>query len=353
MNTATRVPKPLVIHDEANLFETVQTSKPVPINPLVPLPKTTGIEPVKKGPKPAFKAVGFDINNIDPVLVPIIATHGDYTKAEQARISYIVHTDFKDAPSKKTDHSGAEQQAIHSQKSHEILLACLQNNVINETNKILEHILEIITDDGKVKPQHTSWENFFFKTDNGKEKRSLFSREKEDDVDPSTVINILNIAADQIHDKIPNIEAMVSSLGDALFHTTQEYKALRLYHIAGECKLALLGEYQTNEEPTSDPLLLMKQVDDRHNYNLFVRKINSSKTLVEYITTSLMQAQGLQNILETMVENIETMLDINIPAFKQQLLYANSFKSLKKSPSFVAQKTTLIDNIKAVIEGKK
>jgi hypothetical protein len=53
-----------------------------------------------------------------------------------------------------------------------------------------------------------------------------------------------------------------------------------------------------------------------------------------------------------MLENIETMIDINIPAFKQQLLYANSFKSIKNSPVFVTQRTTLINNIKSVLEIK-
>jgi hypothetical protein len=374
MNT-TRVPKPLVIHNTTssvpapkinNVVWSVEdghtsinwVEKMTAVTPLHTPNKlivntSQIVEPVvKHRPKPAFTAVGFDINNIDPIVVPLIAKHGDFTSAEQARISYIINNDFKDALTKKADYSHAEQQAIYSQKSHEILLACLQNNVINETNKILEHILEIITGDGKVKPQHTSWENFFFKTDSSKEKRSFFYREKEEEIDPSTVINILNIATDKIHDKIPRIEAMISSLGDALFHTTQEYKLLKLYHIAGECKLELLSNVRVSQTATTDPLVLMRQVDDKHNYELFTRKVNSFKTLVEYITASLMQAQGLQNILESMLENIETMIDINIPAFKQQLLYANSFKSIKNSPVFVTQRTTLINNIKSVLEIK-
>ena len=331
----THVPRPLVLNSSIH----VNTHKPHPISP----PTSALSTPVvKKGPKPAFKAAGFDINAIDPTLIPLIAKHGDFTTAEQARISYIVNSDFKDAVSKKVDHSGAEQQVTHSQRSHEILLACLQNNIISETNSILQHILDIISNDEK--KEHHLWEKILFIGD---------SKEKEADVDISTIISILDNDVNKVKSKLPSIQNMINSLGDALFHTTQEYKSLRLYYIAGECKLALLGDFQTSQVATNDPLILMQQVDERHNYGLFKRKVNSFKVLVEYITSSLMQAQGLQNVLESMVENIEMMIDVNIPAFKQQLLYANSYKSIKNSPAFVAQRTTLINNIKSVLENKK
>jgi hypothetical protein len=330
----THVPKPLKFTSTIN-SKVELSHKPAPV--IIHENNTTKKTVAQHVPKPTFKSSGFDINNIDPLLIPLIIKYGDFTTAEQARISYIVNTEFKDVLIKKVDHSGAEQQVTHSKKSHEILLECLQNNIINETNVILTHILDIITN----KHKDNAWENFFF----------IVKKEEEPDI--GTIITLLDIDVDRLKEKVSRIQKMINLLGDAIFHTTQEYKSLKLYYVAGECRVEQLNAMRTTYTATSDPLLLMQQVDDKHNYDLFVRKINSFKALVEYIMSSLMQAQALQNILESMIANIETMLEINIPAFKQQLLYANSFKSLKKSPVFVTKQTTLINNINSIIEYKE
>ena len=310
---------------------------PAPTQSVVNTPKSTGS--VKNGPRPAFNVTGFNIKDIDPKLTTMIEAYGQFTLPEQARVNYIINTDFKDVFSKKVDHTAAENQVTHSKKSHEVLLKCLQNNVINETNEILAHILAVINNDTSY--DMNMWERF------------LFKRVKVEELTTSEIISILDHEADNLRAKLPGINDMITSLDDALFHTTQEYKSMRLYYVSGECKIKLIGEYQQNQIATSDPLKLMQQVDERHNYNLFVRKVGSYRTLVEYITASLLQAQGLQNILESMVANIELMLDVNIPAIKQQLLFTNSFKSVKNSPSFVAQRNTLVDNIKSVLDAKK